>query len=378
MVRRLLILFLVCAWGLPARAQPAAPLSNVAVRLDGEAGGPGDIKGVTISTTSPLTGGSACTTGNCSFTLGISATPSFTSLSLTGTGGAGFLELASQASAPSAPAAGKFRLWADGGGVYLQLNPSGVTTILTDINPVTVPQGGTNATTASGARTNLGVRIGTDVQAFDSDLSALAANTTNGLWARTGAGTGSARTITGTANKVDVTNGDGGSGNPTLTIPDAVTLVTPTITGVTTFSAGSTQVITQPTSDGTSTGPKTCSYNSGYSSTAVGDAVYLDSSATWQKTDADASATTYSGMVGIALEVKASGAAVCVALPGSMVYAAAAFPTFTVGGQIYLSQTAGAVTQTAPSAAGSAVVRIGWAINADMMFLSPPSIPVLQ
>ncbi len=67
---------------------------------------------------------------------------------------------------------------------------------------------------------------------LDSDIAAIGANATNGLITRTGSGTISARTITGTANKVTVTNGDGVSGNPTLTLPDALTLVTPTCTGL--------------------------------------------------------------------------------------------------------------------------------------------------
>jgi hypothetical protein len=41
----------------------------------------------------------------------------------------------------------------------------------------------------------------------------------NGLVARTSGSTWAARTITGTANKLDVTNGDGVAGNPTLTVP---------------------------------------------------------------------------------------------------------------------------------------------------------------
>lgn len=49
-------------------------------------------------------------------------------------------------------------------------------------------------------------------------LSAIAALSSTGLIARTGSGTVSARTITGTSNKITVTNGDGVSGNPTLTI----------------------------------------------------------------------------------------------------------------------------------------------------------------
>lgn len=46
------------------------------------------------------------------------------------------------------------------------------------------------------------------------------------------------RTITGTPNKITVTNGDGVSGDPTITIPNAVTLVTPTVTGLLTVSGG--------------------------------------------------------------------------------------------------------------------------------------------
>ncbi len=62
----------------------------------------------------------------------------------------------------------------------------------------------------------------TDAQGLDSDLTALAGNSTNGLWARTGSGTGAARTITGTANQVTVTNGDGVAGNPTLALPQSI------------------------------------------------------------------------------------------------------------------------------------------------------------
>ena len=59
----------------------------------------------------------------------------------------------------------------------------------------------------------------------DADLDAVAGLASAGLVARTGAGTAAARTITGTANRVTVTNGDGVAGSPTLTLPD--TAVTP-------------------------------------------------------------------------------------------------------------------------------------------------------
>lgn len=85
-------------------------------------------------------------------------------------------------------------------------------------NALPVLQGGTGATSASAARTNLGVVIGTDVQAFDSDLSALAGLSSTGLIARTGSGTAAVRTLTGTSNRISITDGDGVAGNPTADI----------------------------------------------------------------------------------------------------------------------------------------------------------------
>jgi hypothetical protein len=135
-------------------------------------------------------------------------------------------------------------------------------------------------------------------------------------------------------------------------------------------STGSTLNITVPTSDGTATGNVTKSFNCGYTSSTVGDLVYLDSSATWQKADDTTSAATKSGLLGIALEVKSSGNQMRVALPGSFVYAIAGFPTFTIGGTIYMS-TAGAVTQTQPVGTDNAIRVIGWAVAANKMYFNP-------
>jgi len=54
-------------------------------------------------------------------------------------------------------------------------------------------------------------------QPIDGDLTALANNSANGLWARTGDGTGAARTITA-GTGISVTNGDGVSGNPKVAV----------------------------------------------------------------------------------------------------------------------------------------------------------------
>jgi hypothetical protein len=102
-----------------------------------------------------------------------------------------------------------------GGGGYATIQEEGADlTVRTKLNFV-----GSTATAADDAgnsRTNV---------TFDSDVDAVASNSTNGMYARTGAGTLAARTITGTTNRVAVTNGDGVAGNPTLDIgTDVVTL----------------------------------------------------------------------------------------------------------------------------------------------------------
>ncbi|WP_028136324.1 hypothetical protein [Bradyrhizobium japonicum] len=71
---------------------------------------------------------------------------------------------------------------------------------------------------ATAQRATLGLVIGTNVQAYDADLAALAANSSTGLWSVTGAGTGSVRTLTAPAAGITVTNGNGVSGNPTLAL----------------------------------------------------------------------------------------------------------------------------------------------------------------
>ena len=74
---------------------------------------------------------------------------------------------------------------------------------------VPIDNGGTGATTASGARVNLGLVIGTDVEAWSATLDGLAALDSTGLMVQTGTTTFVDRTLTGTSNQIDVANGSG-------------------------------------------------------------------------------------------------------------------------------------------------------------------------
>lgn len=76
---------------------------------------------------------------------------------------------------------------------------------------VQVSEGGTGASTAAGARTNLGVVIGTDVQAYNSTLASVAAGTYIGDDSITTVGT----ITTGVWNGTDVAVADGGTGSST-------------------------------------------------------------------------------------------------------------------------------------------------------------------
>lgn len=71
-----------------------------------------------------------------------------------------------------------------------------------------------------------------DKQPRDATLTALAAlDSSSGLIAQTGADAFAKRTLTGTANEITIANGSGAAGNPTASLPAAITLSGKTITG---------------------------------------------------------------------------------------------------------------------------------------------------
>jgi hypothetical protein len=99
---------------------------------------------------------------------------------------------------------------------------------------------------------------------------------------------------------------------------------------------------------------------------AYGEVCYFKSDGKMWKADADASTTM--PVVGMAVAAIAADAAGDFILRG---FVRDDTWNWTVGGLIYASTTAGALTQTAVSASGDQLQIVGWAKSADIMYFNP-------
>jgi hypothetical protein len=91
------------------------------------------------------------------------------------------------------------------------------------------------AASSNAAQTVLGLRLGTDVQPMSSELSALGSLSATGIVVRTAANTFTPRTITGVTGDIDVADGNGVSGNPALSVGANI----PRLANNNTFAGGS-------------------------------------------------------------------------------------------------------------------------------------------
>lgn len=94
------------------------------------------------------------------------------------------------------------------------------------------------------------------------------------------------------------------------------------------------------------------------------EAVYLDGSSTWQLADANGSGT-YPAR-GLAVAAGTSTNPLTVIRKGTVRNDAW---NWTPGGDLYLSGTAGGLTQTAPSTSGDKVQKVGFALTADLAYV---------
>ncbi len=104
------------------------------------------------------------------------------------------------------------------GGTGKQLSPVLGGLVYTDANSMEVLGAGVAGHILMSGGAAAPQWVSTSTFLVDSDFGA------NGLMVRTAGGTYANRTLTGTANQIDISNGDGVSGNPTFSLPSAVYL----------------------------------------------------------------------------------------------------------------------------------------------------------
>ena len=96
------------------------------------------------------------------------------------------------------------------------------------------------------------------------------------------------------------------------------------------------------------------------------DAVRIGANGLIYQADADAAATM--PCMGIAITAGATGQNISVFIQGPVEIPGSAW---TLGGKIYVSTTAGGLTQTAPAGIGDLVQEVGVALNATQIYFNP-------
>jgi hypothetical protein len=159
----------------------------------------------------------------------------------------------------------------------------------------------------------------------------------------------------GVVTPSDAAGNTSGSGN--FALVTSPTIVTPVIT------SPQTSLTAAHASDNTYTGITIVGLNAG-GSLSQWDAVYLSSSSTWLQADANGS-STYPAL-GLAVAAYSNTNPAVILVQGTVRNDAW---NWTPGGLLYLSGTAGGLTQTPPSASGDHVQIVGFALDADRAYL---------
>ena len=102
-----------------------------------------------------------------------------------------------------------------------------------------ISDGGTGATSATQARSNLGVQLGSDVQPFSNELTGIAAATSTGIYVRIGSANVTQRSVVTNGNGIVITNGSGVGGNIAVDLPSSASPVLAGLTVTGTVSVAS-------------------------------------------------------------------------------------------------------------------------------------------
>lgn len=212
----------------------------------------------------------------------------------------------------------------------------------------------------------LGITSGTSggVPYFSSTstIASSAALAANALVIGGGAGAAPSTTTTGTG--VLTWLGTPSSANLASALTDE------TGTGPAVFGTSPTITLAASSlSDDTYAGTVVTSYNAGEALTQW-DVVYLSSSSTWLKADNDAAGKWPAR--GVVVATTSNGAAATVLVSG--VFRDDGGTSWTVGSNLYLSATAGAMTSTSPSSAGQTNQALGYAIAAHIVSVQPAAV----
>jgi hypothetical protein len=260
---------------------------------------------------------------------------------------------------------------------------------------VAIAHGGTGASTAADARTNLGAQASltfgiSNTNAVKIDAADVADNeyarfTANGLESRTAAevaadiegsidavGTLAAGAISSGFGNIDI-------GSSTFDTTGAVSTGDLSPAGDIAVAdakyiklGGSRMATAEPATNSTGYGVVIGFDSAG--SVSAGDAVYINSSGKVARANAQVGSVT-DPVIGIATNAGASdGDDVYVLTHGIWRMDA---ETFTAGDPVYLGESAGALTATAPSTDGDYVQRIGIAVSDDCVLVMP-SIDVIE
>jgi hypothetical protein len=210
-------------------------------------------------------------------------------------------------------------------------------------------------------------------QTASSELTGVAALAATGMVARTAAGTYAARTITGSA-RIDVSNGNGVSGNPTIDLPAGVIASPGTYTSVTVDTYG--RVTAGTGGAGAVSNLVTTLTNNHGSTIVIGRLVYIDTGDNVKLANANAAGTRH--VVGMVQDTSvAQSASGTIAFMGLMTATTGQWDVvtgqaggLTVGATYFLSNvTAGAMTTTAPTT--GYLVRVGRALSTTKFLLDP-------